>query len=404
MGRRLSPMVIKEEFFFTEASEGAQRVKDRLVILSEELNLAKKWNRPSLLIAIYRSEYVREYAETEFEKLVLANNEKVLRFKVAKDRFDIPAELKNSSHRRERIFFISGLKRGGGKSGRNAYRALNLRREYLVDEKIRAVFWLTAAEAHGLPRFAPDFWAFRHRVIELDDFYFQSYRSLSKAVNNLIWHDNVAQHADVNKFEPVIRNAEILAERIRETDFESLNIKQLYLFAYMLWKTGSNHEALILLERGIQFATQAKDTLLQSKLLSGMGIVNFQIQNFNGSSAALNKACSLNPDDHILWNNLSLPLYYAGQVDDAIFAIEKAIAIRPRHAGSWRTLGSIYFDLGYLDDARLAYQRCVKYDSQDPLAWQSLGTVFNELADRKQALHAFRKANKIDSTFEVPAC
>jgi tetratricopeptide (TPR) repeat protein len=41
-----------------------------------------------------------------------------------------------------------------------------VRREYLVEDKVRAVFWLTEREAADLPRRAPDFWAFRHWVGE----------------------------------------------------------------------------------------------------------------------------------------------------------------------------------------------------------------------------------------------
>jgi Flp pilus assembly protein TadD len=396
-------MVIKGKHFFTEATKEAQRVKDRLVIFSEELSLAKKWNRPSLLLATYRSEYVREYAEAVLEDLIVASNEKVARFVVEKGRFDIPAELRNSPYRRERIFFVSGLKRGGGKSGRNAYRALNLRREILVDEKIRAVFWLTAAEAHGLPRFAPDFWAFRHRVIELDDFYFQSFRNQSQMVNHLVWHDNVAQSANLEKFEPLLKEPEQLVERMKKTGSESINIKHLYLFAYMLWKVGSDQEALSLLDRGAQIAAKGSNTLLESKFTSATGIIYFQGHNYKQAIAALKKAAAKNPDDYIIWNNLGLCLYFDGRVEGAIYAIRKAIDLNPKNAGNWHTLGIVYFDLGHLDEARLAYKRSLKYDPKNPVAWFSLGTVFIEVENRKQAFHAFRKANKIDSAFEIPA-
>jgi tetratricopeptide (TPR) repeat protein len=68
--------------------------------------------------------------------------------------------------RRESVFSVLGLSRGGGTRNANAYRALNMRRELLVDYDIRALFWLNKAESRSLSRIAPDFWAFRHRVID----------------------------------------------------------------------------------------------------------------------------------------------------------------------------------------------------------------------------------------------
>ncbi|MBI5964733.1 MAG: hypothetical protein HY863_14740, partial [Chloroflexi bacterium] len=40
---------------------------ERVEILSNELELAIKWDRPSTLLAVYNSEYVRTDAETALE-------------------------------------------------------------------------------------------------------------------------------------------------------------------------------------------------------------------------------------------------------------------------------------------------------------------------------------------------
>ena len=71
-------MVNRGKFFIEETSQEAQQIKDNLLIFSEELLLAKKWNRPSLLIAIYRSEYVREYAEALLEDMAIVTGGAVI--------------------------------------------------------------------------------------------------------------------------------------------------------------------------------------------------------------------------------------------------------------------------------------------------------------------------------------
>jgi hypothetical protein len=66
------------------------------------------------------------------------------------------------------VFFVSGIGSANESLSRKAYSALNMHRELLVEHQIRVVFWLTKSEAASLPHYAPDFWAFRHRVVEFN--------------------------------------------------------------------------------------------------------------------------------------------------------------------------------------------------------------------------------------------
>jgi hypothetical protein len=64
------------------------------------------------------------------------------------------------------VFFVTGIGRNDEPERRDIYRALNFHREMLVENRVILVLWLAAAEAAELPYLAPDFWAFRHRVVE----------------------------------------------------------------------------------------------------------------------------------------------------------------------------------------------------------------------------------------------
>lgn len=142
---------------------------ERIQILLDELSMAIKWNRASLLLAVYQSEFLRQDVEADLRKRLALFGQETAAFLVDKENFDVPLALSQRRDRARTIFFVSGLKWGGGKGGNNAYRALNIRRELLIDYDVRSIFWLTMAEAAALPRRAPDFWAFRHRVIEFTD-------------------------------------------------------------------------------------------------------------------------------------------------------------------------------------------------------------------------------------------
>ena len=139
---------------------------DNIDILFDEILLAEQWGRPSLLLAVHKSKFGQEKAEKILETRLAKKGFQIHRIVFNDSRSDIAQLVRESGAAPKSVFFISSLDWGGGREGRQAYRGLNLHRELFVDEAIKAVFWLTVNEAANLPRFAPDFWAFRHRVVE----------------------------------------------------------------------------------------------------------------------------------------------------------------------------------------------------------------------------------------------
>lgn len=143
---------------------------DRIAILLDELILAIKWDRPCILYAVYQSEYVKEDVQSFIRQSLKDLGNVALNYEVDKVHNDVALDLHDHPGRKRTVYFITGLSWGGGKGRSNAYHALNMHREYLVEEKIRSIFWLTKNEARLIPRYAPDFWAFRFNVIEFFDF------------------------------------------------------------------------------------------------------------------------------------------------------------------------------------------------------------------------------------------
>jgi tetratricopeptide (TPR) repeat protein len=148
---------------------GKDAFEDRVNIVLDELLLGIQWERPSLIVIVYRSEHIKNTVQAIFVKSLGEARQAVLHYSVDKAHYDIPLELLDHPKRKDAVFFVSGLRWGGGRGYSNAYRALNMHREYLVEGNIRAIFWLTKKEAKQLARFSPDFWAFRHKVVEFLD-------------------------------------------------------------------------------------------------------------------------------------------------------------------------------------------------------------------------------------------
>jgi tetratricopeptide (TPR) repeat protein len=120
-------------------------------------------------VLVYRSEHTRNKVQAILARSLKKSGEGVILYSVDKYHYDIPLELVDHPKHKQAVFFVSGLSRGGGRGYSNAFRALNMHREYLVEGNIKAIFWLTVNEAKQLTRFSPDFWAFRHKVVEFLD-------------------------------------------------------------------------------------------------------------------------------------------------------------------------------------------------------------------------------------------
>ena len=146
--------------FYSKAS------KVGMEILKDEIQLAFKWQRPSILLAIQKSKLDLLKNQLALEQEIIKTNKVVKWLNVDKNEPDIINIMCGTPDHSGVVFFVSGIGHTNNKDNIKIYNALNLHRELLVEQNIRVVFWLTDLEAAKLPYYAPDFWAFRHRVIE----------------------------------------------------------------------------------------------------------------------------------------------------------------------------------------------------------------------------------------------
>jgi hypothetical protein len=141
-------------------------LQENAQVLFFEIQQALRWKRPALLIAVCSSAAVRKAMQTVLTASLQDIGQTVLDYAVSPATYDVPLSLARHPQRENAVFYVTRLNRGGGTGNRNAFRALNMRRELLVDYPTRVVFWLTRAEAKSVALLAPDFWAFRHTTVE----------------------------------------------------------------------------------------------------------------------------------------------------------------------------------------------------------------------------------------------
>ena len=85
-------------------------IEDRIDILFKELELAIKWQRPSILLAIYSSEYVHIDAATTLENQLIDIGSKVVRIDIKdSDSLDIGALITAVDGAENAVFFVDSL-------------------------------------------------------------------------------------------------------------------------------------------------------------------------------------------------------------------------------------------------------------------------------------------------------
>jgi tetratricopeptide (TPR) repeat protein len=227
----------------TERVTETEPLANRIAVLLDELDLAIKWDRPCITIAVYQSQFLLENLQSIIKKNLDSRGQEILIYKVDKKHNDVALDLRDRPERRKTVFFISGLKQGGGRSRSYAFHALNLHREYLVEEKIRSVFWLTGQEAKLLPRYAPDFWAFRSNVIEFLDL--------------LTVGRNIHGHTFIEKNE---RSIQSILLQLKD---DPRNVVLLKRVANSYKNLGIYEEALVHYLKALRIEPEEKDILLE---------------------------------------------------------------------------------------------------------------------------------------------
>ena len=134
--------------------------KARVSRLVNYLTRAHKHNKPSILFALYLSEFLRADVESSLEKSLKEQGIGIVAVDAGENK-DIPAFI-SSINSKDTVFLVHNLEKGFPE----ALKFLNFKREELVDNKVKVVFWVKEDELARITLEAPDFFAFRNRVVE----------------------------------------------------------------------------------------------------------------------------------------------------------------------------------------------------------------------------------------------
>ena len=313
-------------------------------MLFEELAFAFQQQRPSILLVFYESESIRDRAERALEKRLAENGQPLVSFGVDERHFDIPLLLSQHPQRDRSVFSVTGLSHAGGKENANAYRALNIRREYLVDYAIRVIIWLNREEAMALSRHAPDFWAFRYRVVEFND---SAEPELTQPAMDE-WAEpapGCARQPD-DLDEQIATHAARLEHLPEQAEPRTRRLELLFRLAGLYHAKKAYAQSIQCLQQGKAIARKWDDIPWLAAFWGKLGRVYLDLDQPLRAVRACRKATRLNPHEPGLWSNLGHFYHREERFSDAIIAYKCVIRLDPQNSLAKSGLAACYRQLG----------------------------------------------------------
>jgi len=372
---------------------------ENLAILVEEINLAAQWDRPSILFTVHISNLGRDKSRKAFEDQLRKQGYKVILLDVDRDHSNPALLILQNPQDEQTVYFLSNLEWGGGEDGKEAYQALNIYREQFVENKTKVVFWLTIHEASNLARHAPDFWAFRHRVIE-----FASPRTHSSILlpsGVLAWHAS-ADSDQLAELEAMILSREkILAELPDRPESLFSRVELIYNIGFLHWYSGDAALAMKWFENGLNSSQEAELINLRTMLLNGVANLKYESGDYPSATESYRELCNLDPDNKLTWMNLAFGQCNLGKKLEAESSATKALRIDPGNTDLWNKRGYLYLALGKLDEAEKYFLKSIETFPKNFHHQLSLAVCYHLIGLTEEAAQQFRKTRSLTSSKDV---
>ena len=406
-----------------------ESLEAKLDNISEELALAFRWNRPSILFAIYANNSLRKLAQKKLAALLVKEGYDQVLYQVEYDVTDeFPRLIKQLSGTHS-IISIDPMNSNTTISQVNRLiEILDVNKGLAIDSAAKMVIWLTQEESVLFAHLAPDLWSSRHRVIELEDASAQPEAILPMA--NVAAELETDQEGyldldcDISLVDPAVAqhiNSAIVAWQRKDQN----GIADALAKACQLSQASSSIATkLTCLKAKKFFANQrgayAEETEIDARIagLQQKGSALFaaiqpQVSSTSSSPiATLEAEATANPSDPSVIERLAKGYEINGELAKAIAQYRKLVKIVGTDADEqriWATLGRLYNQTNGVEESIAAFAISTAYiGTQQSNAtridvsklsadmWIEIGNLLLRSQDMKQAEAAYLQALGID--------
>jgi tetratricopeptide (TPR) repeat protein len=373
--------------------EATASFEERIEILFHELDLAARWDRPSILFAIYKSESVRDEVNRKLGEALatISQNSYFIETKVDSG-FDFLTQISQLPDLSKTVLFIDGFHWNCGTEGVQVFTEFNKHREYFIDNNIRAIFWLFEDEVSEFATNATECWILRHRVIDFIDEPMPA-PQLTQSIESA-WQspEDLLIDGDASEFSP----HEVLDFKDGEKA-DATHVNALLVLGILFWRKGSSQDSLKYLQAASEMATVLENQALQAQCQNALALVQTELGNLDDAVAAYEHAISLSPGSSFLWNNLGQLLSRNERNEDAIAAFKHALDTAPQDFLGWDGIGHVYLKLGLYQNAIDAFGKALDIAPNYEYSWTGLGQAYLESGQLESSEDALQKAVSLNN-------
>ena len=318
--------------------------KESIETLFQESGMAHQWGKPLILFAIFYSNQELINAQAHLEKKLLITGIKITRIQPTKTTPDV---IKKTLTNIKSLNFISSFNLPNNLTNGKVYQALNLNREYLIENNIRSIFWLSDIEAKSISEAAPDFWAFRHRAIE-----FAPKKGLRNPEIPLMifrWNENIPQ-SSLNILEKQKGQTEnLLQTHVRKGNLPIQNRLNVILKLLQInWEIGNINDFEIHLNTFQKLLEKYPSDFHQGWLHNVIGIKHFQSGERDRAITSIKSAARQDPGNLSFQINSAITHHGVGKNRDANTILEN-ILTKKNISEHLKIIGYIYLLMGKFD-------------------------------------------------------
>ena len=341
-----------------------------LNILLDEIQQAVVWSRPSILFAIHQSKNDQSRAIAAMEHKLKNLSMEVVFVDMEGGSGNILDSIIHDSNSRNPVFIVHDL---GNQP--QTYDGLNMNRELIVEHRIKLIFWLTVDEMIFLSRRAPDFWAFRHRVIEFPTG--PSSRKNNLPSGALLWHrDNSIFTLDMIQ-KKIAFQEELLQNILSQNEITVSHAQVVGDLVYYQWLAGENQKITALLSKEINKIKSVGLPDLYSMLLNAQAINSFDWDDPRSALVLIEQALELTPKWSLLWSNHGIICRSAGQAKRSLSSLKKAITLNPTSAESWGVMGYMYMSLGKYASAIPNFEEALTFHPESVNLYPAMAVCYS---------------------------
>jgi len=367
--------------------------EDRIDILFQEIELAVKWDRPSILFAIFKSDFIRDEVNTILREKLKNIAQKTHSIKTNHiDQFDFLSQISQLPDLSQTVLLIDGFNWECGTAGVRVFKEFNEHREYFIDNNIRAIFWLFENEVSDFAANATECWILRHRVVEFVDVPQQAQGKIQSL-------ESLRQSADNSPASEYLSDSspeEIL--NLQDSEKENASHANALLGLGMLfWRKGNPQRALKYLQTSAEISNLLANHSLQAQCQNALALVQTELGNIDDAISAYQRAISLSPETEFLWSNLGQLLAKNERNEEAINAFKKALSCSPQDFLSWDGVGHIYNKFGVYQNAISAFERALEIAPYYEFSWAGIGRAYLESGLLEKAKGSLCKAVELNA-------